>query len=197
MDSRAYRWVNRLQVRTGWAHVPLRVYAKDGIVVFAVLLLVGWALTRRDPSAAPLAKVAWAGAAAIVGLIVNQVVGHLVDRARPYASHPGAHLLVSRTRDFSFPSDHAVVAGAVAAGLFLAHRRIGVVAIVAALAMAFARVYVGAHYPGDVIAGLVIGALVAIAGRVGAVPAIAWLVDRARTSPLRALVGGGAVAPGP
>jgi membrane-associated phospholipid phosphatase len=68
------------------------------------------------------------------------------------------HLLVDKTKDFSFPSDHATVAGAVAAGLFLVNRRLGLIAIIAALAMAFARVYVGAHYPGDVAAGLVLGA---------------------------------------
>ncbi|GAC1361611.1 MAG: hypothetical protein NVSMB32_00820 [Actinomycetota bacterium] len=58
------------------------------------------------------------------------------------------HLLLARTGDFSFPSDHAAVAGAVATALFLVDRRIGLVAAILALAMAFARVYVGAHYPG-------------------------------------------------
>src|SRR5437870_3278638 len=49
MDWRLFHWVNRLQARTAWAHAPLRVYAKSGIVAFGVLLLVGWWLARaRD-----------------------------------------------------------------------------------------------------------------------------------------------------
>ena len=61
----------------------------------------------------------------------------------PYDALPHVLVLVSRTTDFSFPSDHAVMSGAVAAGVLLANRRIGLVAVVAALAMCFTRVYVG------------------------------------------------------
>lgn len=191
MDYRAYRWVNRLQIHTRWAHAPVRLYATDGIVVLALILPVGWALTRGDASPRPLAGVVWAGVAALVALTVNQVLGHLADRARPYATHAGAHLLVGRTSDFSFPSDHAVVAGAVAAGLLLVDRRLGALAAFAAVAMAFARVYVGAHYPGDVAVGLLVGAVIATAGHAVAVRLLAWLVDRVRATPLRPLVGRG------
>jgi membrane-associated phospholipid phosphatase len=81
--------------------------------------------------------------------------------ARPYTAHPGILVLAHRSTDFSFPSDHAVMAGAVAAGLWLVSRRLGLIATLAALVMAFARVYIAAHYPQDVVAGLLLGAAVA------------------------------------
>ena len=76
----------------------------------------------------------------MAALGIGQLIGRAVDRARPYESLNNVHLLVAKTTDFSFPSDHATVAGAVAAGLFLTNRRWGTVAAIAAVTMAFARV---------------------------------------------------------
>lgn len=69
---------------------------------------------------------------------VNQPVGHVFTEARPYTTHPRLLVLASRTSDFSFPSDHAAMAGAAAAELLLVSRRLGLLAAAAALLMAFA-----------------------------------------------------------
>ena len=162
LDRSMYESINRLADHTQWAHGLMRVWAKYGISTFAVLLLVGWWTACRvaDPVVA-VSKALWAGGGAVVALGVNQPIGSLINRARPYAVIPGAHVLVDRTKDFSFPSDHAVTVGAVAVGLLLLERRLGLVASFAAVFMAFARVYVGAHFPGDVLAGLLLGGAVA------------------------------------
>src|SRR2546428_463519 len=82
------------------------------------------------------------------------------DRTDP-SPMTSAHVLVARTTDFSFPGDHATAVGAVAVGLLLTRRRLGIVMAAFAVLMAFARVYVGAHYPGDVVAGLALGGVTA------------------------------------
>jgi undecaprenyl-diphosphatase len=123
------------------------------------------------------------------------VIGGYVDRARPYTALPAAHVLIARSSDFSFPSDHATTAGAIAVGLLLLHRRRwGIIASAAAIVMAVARVYVGVHYPGDVLAGLALGGLVAAVGFVLLVPLLTRLVDVLSRSPMaRLLVAGPAV----
>jgi membrane-associated phospholipid phosphatase len=64
--------------------------------------------------------------------------------------------------DWSFPSNHAAIAAAAAVALLFVSRRLGAVAAVAACAMAVSRVWVGAHYPHDVLAGVVVGAVTAL-----------------------------------
>jgi len=188
MDASLYRAVNRLAARTGWAHPLFIAYAKYGVVLFAALLLAGWWLARRRADIDAVAGVVWAGAGAVVALGVGQVIGHAIDRARPYAVMPTAHVLITRTSDFSFPSDHATAVGAVAIGLWLAHRRPGVLAAGLAIVMAFARVYVGAHYPGDVAGGLLLGAGIVLAFRPIALRMLRPFLGRLAQSRLRLLV---------
>jgi len=172
MDSSLFRWINRLANRTGWAHGFFTAYAKYGIVLFAVLLVVDYLDGRQHDDLRAVAGSVWAGGAALVALGIGQLIGGAIDRARPYEAMTGVHLLVDKTTDFLFPSDHATAAGAVAFGLLLTNRRWGIIAGVLAVVMAFTRVYVGAHYPADVLAGLAIGGTVAAIGVVVAVPAL-------------------------
>lgn len=158
-----FQAVNDLAGRTPWAHGVVLGYASYGVTLFAALLLAGWWTARHiDPRT--MAGALWAGAATLLAVALNQPIVAAVGEARPYTAHPGILVLAHRSADMSFPSDHAVMAGAVAAGLWLVSRRLGTAATVAALLMAFARVYVGAHYPRDVLAGLALGAAVTLGG---------------------------------
>lgn len=163
LDDRLLLAVNGLAVRTPAWHALVLGYATYGVALFAALLLTALVVARHG-SSRDLAATGWAALAPLAALALNQWLGQLAAEPRPYVTHPSMLRLADVTTDFSFPSDHAVLAGAVAAGLLLAHRRLGLVAAAAALLMAFARVYVGAHYPWDVAAGLGVGALVAVLG---------------------------------
>jgi len=175
--------VNDFARTSTWLHAPAVAYAKYGLVVFAALILVGvW--RRRGDSDRLLAAAIWAGLGTLLAVAVNQPVAALVAETRPYAAHPTALVLIDRTTDWSFPSDHAVMAGAAAVGLFIVSKRLGAVAFVAALLMAATRVYVGAHYPHDVVAGLVLGAAVAGIGWLLLHRPLTWMVHRARSLPV-------------
>ncbi|NYG06701.1 undecaprenyl-diphosphatase [Phycicoccus badiiscoriae] len=178
LDDQLLLSINSFARHTPALHGPLLAYAKYGVVLFGLLLLLALVAARHRSSRA-LAATGWAALAMLLGLALNQPLGHVFAERRPYATHPGILRLADVTTDFSFPSDHAVMAGAVAAGLLLAHRRLGAVAVAAALLMAFARVYIAAHYPWDVLGGLAFGALVAVVG---------WLVLRVPLTALTAWV---------
>ena len=188
MDNSLFRWINRLANRTGWAHGFFTSYAKYGIVLFAVLLVAAYLDGRQHDDLRAVAGSVWAAGAALVALGIGQLIGGAIDRARPYEAITGVHLIVDKTTDFSFPSDHATAAGAVAVGLLLTNRRWGTVAAALAIVMAFTRVYVGAHYPGDVIAGLALGGVVAAAGTALVVPLLTRLAEHLSRTRFRVIL---------
>jgi undecaprenyl-diphosphatase len=191
IDAGLMERVNRFARSTSWLHGPAKAYANYGVVLFAVMLLVGWWISRPR-SSATLAASLWAGAASLLALAVNQMLVSFFAEARPYAANPALLVLADRTSDPSFPSDHAVLVGAAAAALWFVDRRLAVVATAGAILMALARVYTAAHYPHDVVWGLLVGATIAILGWVSLRRPLSALVERLRQTPFRFLLGPGA-----
>jgi membrane-associated phospholipid phosphatase len=162
MDDRIFTAVNGFARATPWLHGFLLGYADYGVVLFAVLLAAGWWIARVR--GAGMVAALWAPPATLLAVAVNQPIVAAVAEPRPYTVLPHLLVLAAPSADPSFPSDHATMAGAVAAGLILVDRRLGLLAVVAALLMGFARVYIAAHYPQDVLAGFAVGAVVTLVG---------------------------------
>ena len=179
--------INAFAADTPWLHGPAAAYATYGILVSVALMVAGWWVARRR-DARTMATALLVPVAALAAFAVQQIVVLLVDEARPYAVHPDALVLIGRTSDPSFPSDHACLTGAIAAALFLVDRRLGWTATVVALLMAATRVYVGAHWPLDVVAGLALGAAVAIAVVLLLRRPVTRLVERLRSTPVAPLL---------
>ena len=163
LDDRLLGDVNDLARHTGWLHGAILGYATYGLVLFAALMLAAL-LIHRASGDRSLAAAGWSALATLLAVGLNQPLVAAFDEPRPYTAHHGLLVLASRSSDGSFPSDHAVMAGAAAAGLWLASRALGAIAAAAAVVMAFSRVYIAAHYPWDVVAGLAFGVLVAVLG---------------------------------
>jgi undecaprenyl-diphosphatase len=123
------------------------------MALIALVFLIPWTHRRTERRRGAVLGTAAAGLA----LLIAQPIAHLVDRARPYVDHP-VHLLIARSPDPSFPSDHATGAFALAFGLWLYDRTMGTIMLVLAALLSFSRVFVGTHYPGDVLAGACLGA---------------------------------------
>jgi undecaprenyl-diphosphatase len=154
LDATLFEKINGLAGGGGAADATMIFIAKYSPIVVAGVLVVLWLRWRRDTQRTS----GLAAAAALIALGVGQVIGKMVPRARP-ADVLSAHLLLPRSLDTSFPSDHATLAFAVAAVVFAWNRKWGSAMLVFAFLTAFARVWTGLHYPGDVIGGAVLGAM--------------------------------------
>lgn len=97
--------------------------------------------------------------ALLLSLIVNNnIVKNLVQRPRPYMTFTDLQILIPTPSEFSFPSGHTSSSFA-AAGVFYTNlpKKIGVPAVILAGLIGLSRLYVGVHYPTDVIAGILMG----------------------------------------
>jgi membrane-associated phospholipid phosphatase len=131
----------------------------EALVAVFVVLFAALAWTRRtDPAA--LARALLAPVVTGVAYVVSELIksGWQVDRpCREIMSIAAC----PEFGDWSFPSNHATIAGAAAVAVLWSSRALGALAVVVALMEAASRVFVGVHYPHDVLAGLLLGAAVA------------------------------------
>ncbi|MCO1595697.1 phosphatase PAP2 family protein [Micromonospora sp. RHAY321] len=139
-------------------------HATEGVILLLGALLLVAALRRLAGGPYDRALALVAPVPALVAYASSEWLKTVVDEDRPCRAIGSA--IVAGTcpppGDWSFPSNHATVAGALAITTLLLSRRLGLVALPLAALAAFSRVFVGVHYPHDVVAGVLLGALVAV-----------------------------------
>jgi len=134
--------------------MPLVSISGDGGMIWILAALVLIVFGRQETKRAAFLMLA---ALFISYLVGEEVLKALFQRPRPFQTLPGVNLLVPPPGSFSFPSGHT--ANAFAAGLVLARKipALALPALIIAVLMAFSRVYVGVHYPLDVLCGALVG----------------------------------------
>ncbi|MGH7254523.1 MAG: phosphatase PAP2 family protein [Nitrospirales bacterium] len=168
-DLAWFEAINGLAGRAAWLDGLMLLVTRPGNLVLPVGLMLGYWVwtTRREAVIGAPVLLALIGFADFIGAQLK----HAVGRPRPCAGLLQIQDLVGCGGTFTFPSNHAVNTAAAAAFLQVLYPNTGWVAWPVVLLIGVSRVYVGAHFPTDVLAGWLLGGLLGLAV---AVPLSAW-----------------------
>jgi undecaprenyl-diphosphatase len=86
-----------------------------------------------------------------------QFIKRFINRIRPYINFPQLNIKKIGVDDYSFPSGHTTAAFSIGISIALCFTSLAIVSAILALTVGLSRVYLGVHYPSDVVAGMVLG----------------------------------------
>lgn len=161
MDWQWERSIYDVSLHHHWVGSVFHGIEEVSIPLMIVITGLLWFLSR--PGADRKWKLACGSAylSAAIAYVVAFIIHHVYDRPRPYMSHHIPHPWSSAT-DASFPSDHSTVTFAIAFVVVMFDWVMGAIFLLVAAIISVGRLFIGAHYPGDVAAGFGIGLVVAI-----------------------------------
>ena len=162
-DKAVFLWINGLAGRSPAVDFVMAWVASDYLapVSMGLTLVALWFIGRDGPERMryQIGMFTALTAMALSSLAVF-ICNALFFRPRPFDGLDGVNLLFYQPTDSSFPSNSAAVAFGIAAGVWCVNRRIGTALFVVAVVYGFSRVFVGVHYPADILGSVVIALVV-------------------------------------
>src|SRR5438094_515711 len=127
MDYRVYRAINQFVFHHAWLGRDLATLENWAVPAVALATFALWLFARPGGNRKWKLASACALASAALALLVNQLIGTIWHRQRPFATHPPTPVCGARSHDPSFPPDHASAAFGLAFAVFPFARGAGAV----------------------------------------------------------------------
>jgi len=157
LDLTIFRFINNLAGSASWFNPVAIFFAEYAIFALALFMFILWLFKRQMRKPLIIAFVAF-----IVAAIVAKLSGRLFYHLQPFAELEQVYKLIPKEVGNAFPSDHTAAAFAVCVTLCIGSKsKWRPLYILFATLIGLARIWVGVHYPIDVLAGALIGTLVA------------------------------------
>ncbi|MDC2864460.1 undecaprenyl-diphosphatase [Bacillus sp. BP-3] len=155
-DYEIFQWVNSFVYKYPLLDKMMIFFAEYAQYILIVLLFILWITNKENR-----VTVFQALFACSIAFTMNRVSELFFYRDRPFVSH---HIkqLVDHAANSSFPSDHATAALVITVTIWLCNRGKTFMWIIFGMCIAFSRIWVGVHYPFDVLTGIILGGCTAL-----------------------------------
>lgn len=156
LDVALFRFLNGSLINPAFDWLMPQLAAQRAFIPL-VLLAGGWLAWKGGPRGRVFLLLMALTVLVTDGILCNSLK-HLIGRPRPFATLENVHLLVGKGGSGSMPSSHTANWFAAAMVLWVYYRRVAWIVLPFAAVMGFSRIYLGVHYPSDVLVGAVLGA---------------------------------------
>jgi undecaprenyl-diphosphatase len=157
LDYHLFQIINNLAGTFTFINPLMQILANDGEYLFFLGILVYW----FAPAKANRRMVLQSLVAACISLTIGGWLAQLFYHDRPFVTHV-VFQLIQHPANASFPSDHATGTFVIATAIWLYRKKEGTVWLFVAGCIAFSRIWVGVHYPSDVVVGAILGIFSAV-----------------------------------
>ncbi|PFD33599.1 undecaprenyl-diphosphatase [Bacillus cereus] len=153
-----FRAINDLGKQYSSLNSTMVFLAEYMVYFLGLIIMVYWfTQSRKNKMMIIQAMVAF-----VTAEIIGKLAGHLHLNYQPFAELPNVNKLVDHAVDNSFPSDHTILFFSICFSFWLVRKKTGWLWLVLAFCVAISRIWVGVHYPFDVVTGALIGIISAL-----------------------------------
>lgn len=159
IDYEIFYFLNSFAGKSNLTDWVIIFFARHLVYVFVAAVIIYLLINRRKILAYTAVTHAFLSFV-IARLIITELIRFIWHRPRPFLAQEVTELF-NKGNEASFPSGHAAAMFAIAAAIYFYNKSLGMWLFVAAIVTTVSRVISGVHYPSDILAGAVVGVLVA------------------------------------
>lgn len=157
MDFSSFQLINNLAGRW-WPLDWFGVFCAEYLIFIMAFAIIAWTIFNKNDRRADTVIILEIILAAFFSYLIKIIINLIYFRPRPFSAHD-VNLLIGKLTDGSFPSAHTFLSFAMAFGIYMYNKKLGAVLIFLAALVSISRIYVGVHYPLDVLGGIVLAGL--------------------------------------